>query len=416
MNLTNHEIQIEAQEALPPTFMALVLHIFGGKGHVLSYHKALGEALRLNGWIHLAIVSPDPKLADLPCEWSVEYIDSGVLDHEGTEIIKLLKRLNFWAFIKSMYIFGRDFTGVLRKEIESRPNRKIIFLETFNPLQLLSVILSLLFVKRNRLSVWLLHRGGPDWGGRKHRLMAKSFAISFRAMNPIIELLVGRDNLVLLTDSEILSTSLPKYYKRPVHLVPIPHTPVHRRDILDNAKSRDCVVCWWPGAPRVEKGMDAIRRLLSVKDKNADKVTLVAAKSADLVAGTGGIRLETVDDKLDRDDYERRFITSDLILLPYDRGTYGESTSGIFVECIVAGAIPLVTKGTWMTYELEKRNLGELAVDWENDSIVQQIISLATSHSIKQKIKAMQSEYRAFHSIPSYAQVIDSLYKRLPSS
>mgnify|MGYP001609086973 CR=1 FL=1 len=416
MNKANNEIPIESHETFSPTFMAVVLHIYGGKGHVLSYHKAVGEAVRLNGWSHLAVVSPDPALTEFPREWNVEHVDSGVLDYEGTEIKRLLKRLNFWAFIKSTYILAHDFTNVLRKELESRPNRKIILLESFNPLQLLSVILSLLFVKRDRLSVWLMYRGGPDWGGRKHRLMAKSFATLFRAMNPIIRLLVGGNNLMLLTDSEILSASLPKYYKKPVYLVPIPHTPVNHGVYTEKEESHEHVVCWWPGAPREDKGMGVIRRLASLKDRDAYKVTLVAAKSANLIAQADCIKITAVDDKLDRQDYERRFFISDVVLLPYDRDIYSESTSGIFVECIVAGAIPLVTKDTWMAYELEKRDLGELVIDWGSDFLVQQIIDLATNRSIKQKIRTMQLEYRSFHSIPSFAQAIHSLYTRPPSS
>lgn len=413
MNKTNYEIQTENQEPYPPTFVAVVLHIYGGKGHVLSYHKALGEAIRLNGWTHLAVVSPDPKLPELPREWSVEYIDSGILDYEGTEIIKQLKRLNIWAFIKSMYVLGRDFTKVLRKELAFRKNRKIIFLESFNPLQLWSVILSLLFVKRDRLTVWLMYRGGPDWGGRRHRLMARSFAALFRAVNPIICLLIGRDNLVLLTDSEVLSTSLPRYYKKSVHLVPIPHTPANQVEHTEKRVPHDPVICWWPGAPRADKGIDIILRLVSLKDPDAHKLLLVAAKSTMLVSQADCIRVETVDDKLGRQDYERRFFASDVVLLPYDRDIYSESTSGIFVECIVAGAIPLVTKDTWMAYELEKRDLGELAIDWGSEFLIQQIIGIATSRSIKLKIRTMQSEYRSFHSIPSFAQAIHSLYKRL---
>lgn len=421
MNIARHGTEIKKQEISPPTFVGLALHIYGGKGHVFSYHKALGDAIRLNGWIHLAIVSPCPKLPELPGEWEVEYIDSGVLDYEGTEIIRLLRRLNLWPFIKSMYVMGRDFARVLRRELESRPNSKIIFLESFNPLQLISVVLSLLFVNRSRLSVWLMYRGGPDWGGQKHRLMAKSFSMLFRATNPIIRLLVGKENLVLLTDSEILSKSLPKYYKNPVYLVPIPHTPGQCRNSLSDTKSHGHVVCWWPGAPRAEKGLDTIQRLASVKDKDAHQITLVAAKSTNLCAQEGCVRIETVEDKLARQDYENRFFTSDFILLPYDQDIYSESTSGIFTECIVAGVTPLVTKGTWMAYELEKRDLGELAIDWRSESVLQQIIGLATNDSIRQKVRAMQGEYRSFHTIPSFAHALDFLYKgmserRVPES
>lgn len=416
MNKTNHGVQIDSQESSLPTFVAVVLHIYGGKGHVLSYHKAVGEAVRLNGWSHLAVVSPDPAPIEFPHEWNIEYVNSGVLDYEGTEIKRLLKRLNFWAFLKSIYILSRDFTRVLRKELKSRKNRKIIFLESFNPLQLLSMVLSLLFVKRDRLSVWLMYRGGPDWGGRKHRLMAKSFATLFRAMNPIIRSLIGRNNLILLTDSEVLSASLPKYYKNPVYLVPIPHTPANHDVYAGKEESREHIVCWWPGAPRADKGVCIIRRLVSLRNRDAHKVTLVAAKSANLIAQPDCINIVAVDDKLDRQVYERCFFTSDVVLLPYDRDIYGESTSGIFTECIVAGTIPLVTRGTWMAYELEKRKLGELAVDWHDNAIIQKMVHLAMDPVVKQRIKAMQMEYRTFHSISSYAKVIDSLYRSLPPS
>lgn len=395
----------------PPTFIGVALHIYGGKGHVLSYHKALGEAIRLNVWEHLAVISPDLNLPKLPTEWTVEYIDSGVLDLEGSEVIRLIKRLNFWSFIKSMYILRRDFSRVMRKEIARKSNKKIIFLESFNPLQLIAFVLSLFFVKRKQLSVWIMYRGGPDWGGPKHRLMARSFAFLFRAMNPIIQLLVGKNNFVLLTDSEMLSSTLPNYYRRVVHCVPIPHTDGQHTNSELSMKSIGQITCWWPGAPRAEKGLDIIQKLAAVMDPEAHKLTLVVARSVNLSSKKGCISIEMIDDKLSQQDYANRFFSSDIILLPYDKDIYSESTSGIFTESIVAGVIPLVTKGTWMAYELEKRDLGELVLEWDNVPLIQFIRKVAKDESIKQKVSAMRDEYRTFHTIPSFAHSLDILYK-----
>ena len=411
MNNTVRNNVTPSEDYSPPTFIGVALHIYGGKGHVLSYHKALGEAIRLNGWEHLAVISPAPNLPKLPPEWTVEYIDSGVLDLEGLEVIRYIKHLKFWFFIKSMHTLRRDFSRVLRKEIERRQNKKIIFLESFNPLQLIAIVLSLLFVKRKKLSVWLMYRGGPDWGGPKHRLMARSFAFLFRAMNPVIQLLVGKNNFVLLTDSEMLSSTLPKYYHRVVHCVPIPHTDGQHTNAEPSIKSIEQITCWWPGAPRAEKGLDIIQNLATLHDPGVHKLTLVVARSVNLSSKKGCISIEMIDDKLSQQDYANRFFSSDIILLPYDKDIYSESTSGIFTECIVAGVIPLVTKGTWMAYELEKMDLGELVLEWGNVPLIPFICKVAKDETIKQKVSAMRDEYRTFHTIPSFAHSLDILYK-----
>jgi hypothetical protein len=414
MNRTPHDRQEECGGASAPTFIAVVLHIYGGKGHVLSYHKAVEEAVRLNGWSHVAVISPDPNIIELPGHWRVEYIDSGVLDYEGVAIKRLVKGLRFWPFIKGMYTLSASFARVLRNENKESRNDKIVFLESFNPLQLISIAISFFFTKRDTLSVWLMYRGGPDWGGPKHRLMARTFAVLFRAINPVFQWLVGKDNLVLLTDSEILSTSLPVYYKLPVHLVPIPHTPHQPANNARDKKSIDGITCWWPGAPRPDKGYDIVRRLAALDGPHTQNVTLVVAKSASLASKPRGVRIEQIEDRLEREEYERRFFSSTFILLPYDRDIYRESTSGIFTECVAAGAIPLVSEGTWMAYELNKWNLSELVLDWEDDQIFKEVVRIAADPSVNERMRAMQVEYLSFHNTFSYAQSIGSLYKALP--
>lgn len=399
---------------VPPTFVALVLHLYGGKGHVFSYQKAVGEAVRLNGWDYLAAISPDPVIKIFPSEWRIAYVNSGVLDYEGGEITKLLRSFCIWSFVSSMYKLFCDLLDLLKREINAIPNQKIIFMEAFNPLQLLSLVFALMFVKRNRIAVWLLYRGGPNWGGSRHRLLAQSFAIMFRAINPILELVVGRNNLLLLTDSDKLRLPLQEYYKRPVHVVPIPHTPALAGEMYMKTRSQGKeIACWWPGAPRADKGLDIIRRLASEKNEQAHKIKLFVAESANLTTASGGIKIEAVKDKLDRLEYERMFFSSNLILLPYDQEIYNESTSGIFTECIVAGAIPLVTKDTWMAYELSKHELSELIIDWNDKGIVDTLIKISSDIVIRKKVKNMQICYKKYHNVAHFAEVLNLLYIKL---
>lgn len=406
------KIESENFRNTSPTFIALVLHLYGGKGHVFSYQKSVGAAVDLIGWDHLAAVSPDPVIKSFPAQWRPVYVDSGVLDYEGSEILKLLRNFSILPFISGMYIFARAMRGLIEREMTAKLNKKIIFLETFNPLQLMSLVFALIFMKHNRIAVWLLHRGGPNWGGSRHRLLAQSFAMSFRAIHPLIELVVGRNNLVLLTDSEKLRTSLQEYYKRPVQVVPIPHTPAAlSEESIPLRHLNEEISCWWPGAPRPEKGLAVIRRIASEKNEQAFKIKLFVAESANLKKVSGGIKVKSVADNLGREEYDRMFFASNLILLPYDQEIYNESTSGIFTESIAAGAIPLVTKDTWMAYELEKYNLTELIIDWNDDNIISKIVQISSDVKVKQKVKDMQIKYMEYHNIKSFAQVLKSIYE-----
>lgn len=403
-----NENALSDEKLVPPTFIPIILHIYGGKGHVLSYHNSVREAVRVNNWEYKAAVSPDNEIKKFPKDWDAQYVDSGILDYDRARLSIIVKRFQFWKFFTSFIHFSFDLKKMLASDIKKRNNKKIVFLESFNPLQLFSLVCALLFVPRKNIFVWLVYRGGPNWGGPKHRVMARSFAFIFKILNLLISMIIGESNLVLFTDSDMLRKSLPEYYKSPVHLLPIPHTST--QETSSKIDVRDKVVCWWPGAPRVEKGLEIIRNLALMKSVDTHKINLVVAKSCGLIGCADGVEIVEISDRLDRDEYDSRFFKSDIILLPYDRHIYNESTSGIFTESIFAGAIPLVTKKTWMSFELEKYNLSELAIDWDDHNLVRTIANIANDSEIKRKINFMQSEYISYHNIDSLAAEFNSVY------
>jgi hypothetical protein len=93
-----------------------------------------------------------------------------------------------------------------------------------------------------------------------------------------------------------------------------------------------------------------------------------------------------------------------MILLPYDSWRYGEATSGAFVESVAAGKFPLVSRGTWMAYELEKFGLNELVIDWKSDRLFDIIVELSASASVAEKFAVMRTAYRRFHNESCYAE------------
>jgi glycosyltransferase involved in cell wall biosynthesis len=65
-----------------------------------------------------------------------------------------------------------------------------------------------------------------------------------------------------------------------------------------------------------------------------------------------------VDRSLASDEYQWLLQSADVVLLPYDAGTYRARTSGPFVEAICAGKAVIVPEGSWMSTQLGKSGAG----------------------------------------------------------
>ena len=390
------------------TFIDFVLHVKGGQGHVLSYHKSLSSSVINNEWKYVPILSKGAKEFNIPVNWNYKSVRSGVLDYDRKDVIKLVKSAKILPFFTSMFVFGKDVFGVLKEVVNINTGPKIIFLESFNPMEIWAIVVATFFIKRKNLSFWIMYRGSPNWGGKKHRLMSKTYYIFFYSANLFIKLLIGKKRLILLSDSELLSKSLFGYYKQIAHVLPIPHTPTQFKTRVDKISSK--IVLWLPGTPRKEKGIDQVKYMTTIVNKYSEKFKLVAAKSSELKTHYKGMLVKLVDDRLSRDEYELSFFTSDFILLFYDKDLYSEATSGIFVESIVSGSIPLVTKGTWMEYELIKYGLSDLVVNCNSSFLLEDIYSIYTSNKVKINLTNMQKEYRSYHSMSSFSDELKKIY------
>ncbi|MEH1842474.1 MAG: hypothetical protein V7L20_28025 [Nostoc sp.] len=383
--------QNDASQSIP-ILISIIPNLMGGEGHIIPYHVSVSKAANLLGWKHVAAVAPEPKIVDLPVNWQA-CLSSDNLELKINPIIRIFK-------YNDIYKFGFSIAKYLEKKILPNSKYNIIFIERFIHVQLLGLLIALCIIPKENLSVWLLYRRDT------HKDKTRSI---YKVLNKLIKIILKSGKFHLLTDSESLSKSLSNYFNEPVTVMPIPHTDFI--DVKAVPSLTNEVICWWPGAPRAEKGWNIIKSLITSVSEEAKQICVVAANTSELSPLFNGVRVKLIPHNLSKSDYLKWLKTSNIILLPYDADAYSERTSGIFTECIIAGKIPVVTKGTWMARELYKYGMEELIIEWNQpDIIVSKIINLSKSLTVKKKIKEIHKAYQNFHSVESYAQQMQTLF------
>ena len=374
-----------------PIIVSIIPDLLGGQGHVYDYHQAVGKAANLIGCKHLAAIPPDTIIKNFPPNWNT-CLSSDNLEWETATIFKIFQ-------VKSIYDWAVKLAKYLRQEVLPNSDNVVIFLERFIISHLLAIILTLWLIPTNNLSVWLLYR--RDTHNQKNRII-------YKILNNIIKVMLPNNRFKIITDSQLLSKSLSQYFAEPVYVMPIPHTEMIYNDNFP--KENNDILCWWVGSPREEKGLSMIKSLASYISKNEHKICLLAAQSSQIKTISGGLQIQLIQDNLTRIEYLKWLATCDICLLPYNSIDYKERTSGIFVECVIAGKIPLVTDNTWMAKELCKYQLEELIIDWKQPGmVIDKILKIAQNSEIKLKLNRMQNEYKKFHSLQGYAEEINKI-------
>jgi len=378
--------------------ISLIPNLMGGEGHIIPYHQAVGQAVRQLGWEHRILAPSDAQIPDFPPAGS-----------PLLPIIELELEGNLWqklGRLKDAIAFAQVLAQQLNALMTSSDSPTVIFLERFIHLQLLALAIALYQVPTRMLSVWLLYR--RDTHLDKTRWI-------YKLLNQLIAWRLGDRQWQLLTDSELLAQSLAQYFAQPVSVMPIPHTDVLDSNVLNSEDKIPQLLCWWPGAPREEKGWHRLKALVATAHPRADQICLLAAESANLTAIANGVLSKAIPDHLSRKDYNYWLSLCEIVLLPYDSEAYRERTSGIFTECIIAGKMPLVTPHTWMARELAQYQLQDLVIDWEaGEQVIDKILELSHDQPIGDKLNAMQSVYLLRHNVGSFAEQLGKLYDRNP--
>lgn len=365
-----------------PIFISLIPNLMGGEGHIIPYHMSITEATKILGWHHEVIYSPEENLSDLPDNWHGELMGNK-LEIDG----------NIWDKLKQIKVFSDSIQCYLKEKLFNNKSSQshIIFIERFIHLQLFALWLSVLFLPKDNLYIWVLYR---------HNFHQHKTKLVYKLLNKLLKKAVKSNHFQLFSDSELLADSMSKYFEESFTVMPIPHTEFVEK--LPN--NNDNIICWWAGPPREEKGWQIIKNLSECETFFADKFTLVGAKSANLITVNHGVKVILTDDNLSREKYISWLAKTDIMLIPYDAIAYQERTSGVFTESIIAGNIPVTMANTWMAKELLKFGLDKLIINWDNsEEVWQQINEIINCEETQIKLRKMQKAYCDFHNISSFA-------------
>jgi len=357
---------------------AILPGLFSESGHIYHYHLSVQRAVESLGWKYAALVPKDNKIKVLPPNW-IPVLANDFWDRPKTFFPRL------GSLFRNFSPIRRFFRG------EEKNSDAVIFIEHFELQNLASLCLSLCFLNPC-FQFWILHRFAY---GKMHFK-----TLIFRAFHWYLRKKLGKDRFRILTDSDLLAGLYRDYFSFPVDVVPIPHT-----SIGEKIKKKGPLLFWWPGAAiHEDRGLLSIQKLTKAL-RDPDMYQLVLAEK-----GKGFFPISPsllyIPSLLSSDEYNQWMRTADLVLLPYSAASYAHRTSGIFVEAVCLGSTPVVSRGTWMAYELAKYDLFELVLDQEQFESPDCLTSLVTDPKIFKKLERMRSEYRRFHSEKGFAAAL----------
>ncbi len=358
-----------------------------GKGHDFVYNKSVGRAAAINGWDYAAGIPVSIVTDRVPKEWEKILPSHHLLYKKG--LIPRITRL----VLNSIAI--RRF---VHKKFSS--DRNIIFIESFDPSFLFALVVALPLLHRKNMEVWLLYRSQKSCEGVK--------GILYKYLIGYIRFLVGVESLKILADSKLLVKWFSSFFQQKAHLVPIPHTNFSSH--LSEPKKRDHIVCWIPGRQNENAyNRNIIRHLSKLRHSGKFPLLLVIGEQSKLQSIEGGINVRFVPNVLSSSEYQYWIQECDIVLLPYDPALYMKNTSGVFVECVCAGKIPIVTRRTWMASELSQFDLGDLALDWSTPDLLAKIEVISGSLEISKKLSRLRETYLPFHNEENFAKYLRNI-------
>ena len=396
----------------PVNFVSLVLHLNEGRGHVHNYQLAIKETIGLTGWRYNAILASLQTTKFAQDFSDAQKIDGGIIDRERDVVIRQLKRLKFHSFAFSVFNFFRQLKAQI-SHMALEDSENILFVECFNPLQLVAIQAAIYFQKGN-WKIWLVLRGSKNWGGKKYKLQSWLYVWGTRTCLRFFNLVNKKHEVLLLTDSAKLVAPLEVYFSTRVHEIPLPHGNDQHAQVTSppnpSIGASDQLKIWAPGVLRPEKGeakiFDLARRgFFTDAEVN---LYLQTELGGDSDWHPPNVKLFSLPEKLSANEYFDMFNAVDLVILPYSSDMYAESTSGPFVEAICNRTLALVSPGTWMASEYQRFELSDLISDFDSN-VGTQIERVVSDIEVRQKLRIMSDEYKRFHSTTGLAKTFKDL-------
>ncbi len=355
------------------SFHSFAHYCRGQSGHPYSYHSACQEAIEsLKGQFY-AYVHEECSISPLPEGWA-----------------------RWFPSISNQQQKGRFFRRC-RQIFRQKGNNRIFFLESFGRRDLRLFVFSALLFGRKSDAIWILFRDDHIWKRRRDRFQVRIF-------QKLLRLKFGK-RLFFLSDSHSIAVFLKEKMDQTIHVMPLPH--IDFPALAFQKPTHKPITCGFIGEPRKEKGIHQILDLLRLKDPAAAHFSLIV--SEDMAIKSSNMHVNYHAPALSREAYIETISKSDILLLPYDAYRYRRRTSGIFVEAIWMGKIPLVKDDTWLSAELKRYDLHELIVDWNDPLFFSNLEKLLDNPVIYEKLANMQADYQKHQAFDAFTRKIEEL-------
>lgn len=372
--------------------LALATKLRSHSGHFSSYYQWMEQAAKHNSWKFEALVPENHSFRSLPRSWSP------CLPCRSPLLAPRCIRKRHDRYLRAKAIRRK------LKLITGRQSDCLLFHECFDLENLAVLGQAVAKISTQHLSVCLLYRAFSEW--------TEETVSQFSYWNQRLQSQLGPDRFFLVTDCQQSIPYFTDSFAQPLQVLPVIHALPHMEKGPESLKS---ISCWSPGVPKENKGIKVLGNLLSRKEVAADGVVFFVPKEVEGACSGGAVARQIVDTGLSRDEYIRLLSTTDVVVLPYSPQAYSQKTSGVFVEAVSAGKLPLVTRGTWMASELERFRLPELIVDWNREDFYAYLVSSFEDLCIRSRLKTMQIAYQQEHSVQSLARCFEPMMpSRLP--
>lgn len=373
------------------SLVSIIPNLLEKKGHVFDYHKLLSNILEGTNVKH--IVCYYDNNINVPCENWHRCLDSNIIN-QG--FFYAIKNFSPGAIFKDIKRLKQSIQSAIRQHAILKNN--YVFIERFNPFELLSFYLAARDININ-LNLIILYRNVGS------KLSLKN--IFYISLNSFFSRKKNQIHIINTTDSELVNSQFSGTRLKVSQVLPIPYNDIQIKNFID-LSSLNKVRILWPGQPRKAKGLNIIKKLLMVSHSRHSRYELYVSEEVKDIDDQLNININFHKSYLSRKDYIKLLLSSNIILLPYDPSIYKTATSGIFVESIMAGALPIVRNGTWMEHELKKFGLDVLAID-KDDFNFDKIDSIIKNKKIIDNIIIMQKAYKQFHTKENFKKTFLNL-------
>lgn len=219
--------------------------------------------------------------------------------------------------------------------------------------------------------------------------------------------------ILLCTDSEKLADEYRSLCDVAIHVVPIPHSPLPRRQRDRGSRS---VVLGFAGEARSSKGFHLLpgvaRRLKAATSADALSFAFQSygARAEALAGFSPSDQIRLFPEPLSEEEYEAFMASIDLMLIPYMDHSYRAQTSGVFSEAMALGVPTIVPENTWMAEQLAVSGAGLTFRGGDEEDLARACMQAIDFYpALRARASKAVTAWRAYHNGANFVETIIAL-------